>query len=78
MAMAGFGVTEVNSGYAKKNNSNKFKCMMEKVKLLDKSVSCVSDMLSVLKGQSGAENMVVEISGEVFKVEADVRVLGGS
>eukprot|EP00957_Ditylum_brightwellii_P160798 12242041-Ditylum_brightwellii.AAC.1 len=30
-------------------------------------------MLGALKGQSGAKNMVVEIGGEVFKGEANVR-----
>eukprot|EP00957_Ditylum_brightwellii_P201440 15325666-Ditylum_brightwellii.AAC.1 len=30
-------------------------------------------MLSALKGQSGAKNMVVEFGGEVFKGEADAR-----
>eukprot|EP00957_Ditylum_brightwellii_P017981 1354776-Ditylum_brightwellii.AAC.1 len=73
MVMAGLGVTEVNTGGNVQNNSEEFECMMEKMKQLDNLVSHIPDMLSTLKCKSGVENMVVEIEGEVFKGEVNVR-----
>eukprot|EP00957_Ditylum_brightwellii_P172524 13135124-Ditylum_brightwellii.AAC.1 len=51
--------------------NSKLESLAETVSRLDKLVPHVSDMLGSVKSQSGAENLVVELGGDIFKGEAD-------
>eukprot|EP00957_Ditylum_brightwellii_P174354 13274286-Ditylum_brightwellii.AAC.1 len=43
--------------------------LKDKIRSLDKTLGHMTDMLGAIKSQTGAKNMVVDMGGEVFKME---------
>eukprot|EP00957_Ditylum_brightwellii_P047623 3617937-Ditylum_brightwellii.AAC.1 len=74
MDISGLGVTDQHQGAPVHVPNNELDLINERIDQLDNTVSCVSDLLSAVTGQHGAENMIVEIGGGVFKGEANVNM----
>eukprot|EP00957_Ditylum_brightwellii_P173745 13228247-Ditylum_brightwellii.AAC.1 len=67
MAISGLGRNTREDRRDGPEDTAQLELLQEKVSSLDKSVEHVADMLGAIKGQSHAENIVVEMGGEILK-----------
>eukprot|EP00957_Ditylum_brightwellii_P110463 8424439-Ditylum_brightwellii.AAC.1 len=74
MFMTGLGVCGEDSPHEGAPARYHLELLNGKVTQLDKTINHVTDMSGAIKSQSGSENIVVAMGGDIFKVEADVRL----
>eukprot|EP00957_Ditylum_brightwellii_P095080 7241144-Ditylum_brightwellii.AAC.1 len=73
MFMTGLGGHGEDSPHERTPTGDHLELLNDKVTRLDKTIKHVADMLGAIKSQSGSEDIVVILRGDIFKGEADVR-----